>query len=250
MRKRVKHLLLWTLPFIVVIAGASFIVFSPLFQIEEITIVGNNKVSDEELIRVLPFVKGNRLPLIHCDYAEKILLGDKRIGWAEVHRRYPNRVDVVIEEMAPVLLLSAGKIWGINESGRLLPIESSYEMPNIPFLSGIGEEVSIEPYKKISSVRLSSGLEFWKVANETSPQMLDEISEIIVDTQKNIRVVLIDDGLVVDFGPNNFDRRIKRLESILKDLGVKRQAVECIDLRYSDQAIVRYDKTAQKQLVG
>jgi len=250
MRRRRKKVFLWLVPAVLIVAGTAYVLLSPSFQIDEITIAGNNTVADDEIERLLPFSSGDHILFIRGSDVKKILGSDERIAWVEIHRRLPNHVDIVIEEMTPVLLLSAGKIWGVSGTGRILPIESPYEIPNLPFLSGMGEELSIEPYRIIESAQLKRGIEFWRDIMEISPQSLDKISEIVVESDDNIRLILTGDGLIAEIGSGDYGQKIMRLEAVLKDISKTRVTVECIDLRYTDQAVVRLDKGARTQPTG
>ncbi len=229
--------------------GAIYVFISPSFRIEKINIAGNNRLTDEEILDIVPFARGDHILFLRAKLARKMLSADEKVAWVEIHRRLPDNVDIIIEELHPVLLLSSGRIWGLDETGRALPIDNPYEIPNLPFLSGIGGDAPPVPYEKIESEFVTRGLIFLGQVQEAAPQFIDKISEIIVQ-ENNIRVVLTGDGLVADIGGDDCSKRILRLKAIIDDLGNRRAEVRSIDLRYSDQAIVHFAKNNNRDLRG
>lgn len=233
-----------------VVGGGAYVFFSPTFFLSEITIAGNSRISDEEISRGLPFEIGDHILFLRKSSAKETLISDDRIARCEIHRRYPNKVDIVIEEMTPVMLISSGKIWGISDNGTALPIKSAYEIPNLPFLSLSATDASPEAYKTIESSSLNRGLEFWAEIQENCPQFLDAVSEIIVNGDDGISLVLSGTGTLAHLGDRDYARRILRLRAITSEIEKTGNKANYIDLRYTDQAIVRLDKRAQNQRPG
>lgn len=250
MRRKRRKTILLILVAVLILGAASYVMLSPTFLIEEITIAGNNRISDEEVSRMLPFNVGDHILFLRKKIAKELLINDERVAVCEIHRRYPNRVDVVIEEMTPVLLLSAGKIWGLSEKGTLLPIETPYEIPNLPFLSLLDQEISPVAFKRLDSKAVETGLNFWKEAQQSSPQFMDRISEIIVNKDSEIKLVISGAGTVAEIGSGDFKRRFVRLKSVLEEINKNGNNADYIDLRYNDQAIVRLDKNAKQKQSG
>lgn len=250
MRRRAKKRLLILLALLAVLGGGGYVFFSPTFFLSEINIAGNSRICDEEISRVLPFAEGDHILFLQKGSARKALIADDRIAKCEIHRRYPNQVDIVIEEMTPVLLLSSGKIWGVSERGTALPIKSAYEIPNLPFLSLSGTDPSPEAYRTIESSDLNRGLEFWAEIQEKYPQFLDAVSEIIVNGDDGISLILSGTGTLAHLGDGDYARRVLRLRAITSEIEKSGKKANYIDLRYTDQAIVRLDKRAQNQRPG
>lgn len=250
MRKRGAKRLVLILVSVAIFGGAAYVILSPTFEIREITIAGNSRINDEEVARILPFEVGDHILFLRKGTAKQILSTDGRIAVCEIHRRYPDKVDVVIEEMTPVLLLSSGKTWGLSEKGTVLPIKSPYEIPNLPFLSLFDADFSPEAYKKPDSRSLERGMAFWREIQKSSPQFLDKVSEIIVANDKEIRLVLSGNGVVANVGEGDFTRRVMRLQAVVEEMNRSDKKADYIDLRFSDQAVVRLDKSAKNKRSG
>ena len=242
---RFKYPILIGISFIVVIAAIAL--FTPLFDVRYIKVVGANHIGEREIILSLPFGIGDNILFIPARKTEKTILKDGRIASVAISRKLPNSVEIIIEEENPVLLLAHEGIWGISEKGKLLPFESPFQIPNLPILSGIGADAILVPYYVPASHRFILGMNYWREIKRTSPGFLDKISEIHICEDSSLQLILTSDGLVVDFGKEDIGKNIKRLEAILDDLGSDRILVQKIDLRYGNQAIVELlNKKKQK----
>jgi len=235
--RKIKYLF-WTLAVLFLTGSAVFVMLSPVFRIDKISIAGINRITRQDVLEKLPFAEGDHILFAGKKRAREILVADGRIADVEIHRRFPNEIDIFIGEEYPELLLSAGKVWGLTGEGKLLPIDNPFEIPSLPILSGIDKEAVLIPYRRPESEMLERGLDFWRQLKGTSPQFLDKVSEIHIDENDGIALVLTGDGLLAEFDCDDCRAEILRLVAVLEDLGAERSEVSIIDLRYSDQAVV------------
>ena len=224
---------------VLLIGAAAYIVFSPDMRVSRIAVTGNDRVGRDEIAELLPFSIGDHMLTIPMRKTKALLESDPRIAWADLRRKPSGLVEIFIGEHYPSLLLSADRIWGLTDSGLVLPFDESYDIPNLPVLSCFVPELAVAPFERVDSPLVETGLEFYRTVRDVSPQFLDRISEIHIEEDGEITVILTGDGLVVEFGDCNPELRLLRLASVLEDLGVDRADVSSIDLRYSDQAIVK-----------
>ena len=245
MRKAKKYIFIASA--IVFIAGtAAFVLFSPLFTVREINIIGAKAELERDIVALLPFNIGENIFFISAKDGANAIRKDGRIQFVEIHKKLPDRIDVIVEEEHPVLLIAHEKIWGLSESGKIIPIQNAYEIPNLPFISGIGEGTIFLEYKKPYAPRLALALAFWDTVKSVSPEFVDKISEVHVNEDSSIQMILAGDGIVVEFGRKDYQRKLLRLIVVLDDLKQKRSEVAGIDLRYSDQAVVQMSSQKNK----
>lgn len=250
MRKRYAKYALRSLPIVLFGGIVSFVILSSVFTIKIITVVGQHKVTEREILANLPIGYGDHMLFLSAKRAEACIASDPRIAHVDIRRRLPDKIDISIGEEHPALLLSADRISGLTESGKLLPIDNPYEIPNLPILSGIGAEKIIEPFTEPVSERFRVGIEFWREIKDKYPPFLDRISEIHVEENGDIQLILAGDGLTVEFGTIDCALGVPRLIAVLDEIGVERAGVSSIDLRYSDQAVVKSDRPEKLKPAG
>lgn len=249
MKKVLKRLLKIVLPGLLII-GAAFVALHEDFYISEIAIMGNDKVSNEEIIGMLPFGGGGHLLAIPSRRAERIISADPRIAWAEIQRRFGGKVVILVREEHPALLFVADRLWGLTESGMIIPFDEPFQIPNLIVLSCTNLEVAVSPYRAVEEPRIAAGLEFFRGIREKAPQFLDRISEIHVADNDEITAILTGDGLAVEFGRGDSGHKFMRLAAILDNMGANRSSAVKIDLRYSDQAVVQLVRGTKKKVWG
>ncbi len=248
MKKRIgKYFIVTALLFV---GAVVWVVLSPGMRVSSVFISGNDRVSREEIAEIMPFSTGDHMLFIPMRVTKELLKSDPRIAWADIRRKPKGLVEVSIGEEYPSLLLSADRIWGLTESGMVLPFYESYEIPNLIVLSCAGLDDAIAPYKRIDSGSIEDGIEFYKTIRDVSPRFLDRISEIHIKEDDEIIAILTGDGLKVEFGNNDPKQRLMRLASVLDHLGMDRADVSSIDLRYSDQAIVQRIRESGEKALG
>ncbi len=249
MKKALKRVLKIVLPGILIV-GAAFVALHEDFYISEITIMGNDKVTNEEILRMLPFGGGEHLFAIPLRSAERIISSDPRIAWTEIQRRFGGKVVILVREEHPALLFVADRLWGLTEKGIVIPFDEPFQIPNLIVLSCTNLEVAVSPYRAVEEPRVATGLEFFREIREKAPQFLDRISEIHVAENDEVTAILTGDGLAVEFGRGDSERKFMRLAAILDNMGANRASAVKIDLRYSDQAVVQLDHGTKKKVWG
>lgn len=116
----------------------------------------------------------------------------EKIEWvrkASVHRLWPNRVEVAIEERKPVFLVnlvserkgSPVRLRSVDESGRLLPASAVPELASLPLMAGVKESLGAE--ELAARVRLMHRV-IAELGAEGKP-----VSEIDVGDPDNIKLV-------------------------------------------------------------
>jgi len=229
----------------IVLGGLGFVALHENFYVSEITITGNDRAASAEIRSKLGFFEGEHILLIPKRHAERALEDDPRIAWAEVRRRFNGRVDVIVREEHPAMLLVADRIWGITDFGLAIPFEGPFQIPNLTVLTCENNDFAVSAYKMIDDAQIVAGLDFYNSIKCTSPQFIDRISEIHVAENREITMILSGDGLAVKFGSEPAELRILRLTAILDEMGAERADYSTIDLRYTDQAIIKLSQRAK-----
>lgn len=116
----------------------------------------------------------------------------RQIEWvrkASVHRLWPNRIAVAVEERKPIFLVSLTperkglpvRLRSVDETGRLLPANGVPELASLPLMSGVKESLGAE--ELAGRVRLMQ-----RVISDLGPEG-KPVSEIDVGDPDNIKLV-------------------------------------------------------------
>lgn len=127
------------------------ILVSPIFATTEIVVNGNEHFTTGEILEKISLSKGKNIFLFDKSGAEKVLMQESYIAKAEVQMRFPNTIEVTIQERkvrgyVPYM----GAYLYIDEEGRVLETNNVY-FEALPVVKGLrfegfvlGEVLSVE----------------------------------------------------------------------------------------------------------
>jgi cell division septal protein FtsQ len=155
---------------------------------------------------------------------------------AEVIRRLPNRVVILVEERRPFTLLHAGRLHWLDEEGHLLDEVSQAVVPTAPVVSGLSE-AELTSMRTDPSPRAREAIALIRALLRRGSALAGEISEI--DVSRNDGPVLYTvDGVEIRLGNDEWGERLARLERVLRQVVRDGEVVRAIDLRFRDQVVL------------
>ncbi len=207
--------------FIAVLVLVCAILFTPIFNITDITVTGNSVLTDKEIITASGIKKGSNLFLMNKDKAED---GVSSLGYVEkvdVKRKFFSRVEIEVKESVEVAYIAfSGSYVGLGTDGRILSITKSKDMrPKKAVISGF-EVKNDKKGKMIEGKNEKKTLiitELLTVLNDN--KVLTGTKKIDISDIKNIYVVLTSDTTVVLGDSYQLDYKLKCLDAVLKELG-------------------------------
>lgn len=231
-----------------------FVSHSPRFNLTQIDIEGNQKVSEEEILEKARMKLGTNIFRTDLGRIEDQIREDKRIKDVGVRRKLPNRVLIEVEEKKPALWMNLPDgLYGLSQDQEIIPLEEEDFDGDFPVvtdlasLSVLGErDKSAGLYQRWTNVKAKFALDFYETLLQEDSSFLEIISEISLCDKTNLVLYLIPRGTQVNMGKDNFKKKIKRVKTILQ-YEEKSEYLVCIDLRFKEQVVLR--KSAQG-LVG
>lgn len=160
----------------------------------------------------------------------------KRYLWLEnIHcvRKWPNSVQVKIRLREVKLLMMSGKgdFRPLLEDGSLLDVVNVKNLPDVPILQGA-------PFEKNLQQRVKA-LNLIKTIPDEGTFSLKNISEIRFDEKDGFWMTLIQDGIKVKFGHDNFNSRTQRVNQVLSYMEAHQMKARFIDADLSKKVVVR-----------
>ncbi len=122
---------------------------SPLFSVTSIEIDGSERASVGAVLEAENVYPGRPLILIRTGAVEAALLADPWVKEASVHRRFPDRVEIEVEERYEVAVVPATDGWKtVSDDGHIMrsvpapPVGLAVVGPGVAFAAPGGETVS------------------------------------------------------------------------------------------------------------
>ena len=203
----------------ILIGTLIYILLSPLFNIKDVTVTGNNKLSGEEIISLSEIrTEENIFKTSKNDIKNKIKT-NPYVENVKIRRKLPDKVEIiVVERVATYMLPFANSYVYINNQGYMLEITS--QKANLPIITGFStpEENLHEGERLLSEdlVKLGEVLQIIESANANGIQEL--ITKIDISNRQDYTIMLEKEKKLVHMGDvSNLSTKMSYINKIIQD---------------------------------
>ncbi|MBI5569247.1 MAG: FtsQ-type POTRA domain-containing protein [Desulfomonile tiedjei] len=220
-----------------------FFLHMPYFNLQQVEVTGNRRLSRAEVVEASETVAGINLLTVDLAAIAARLQRHPWIHSAAVYRKFPGSLIIEIEERTPRAILSAEKLYYVDDRAqfftRLLPGDSV----DYPLFTGISPEDLKSRGPEIQEL-IRRGLGMLDVMERDGRGMEPSaVAEIRLSLDEGLTLRTRDDRRVV-LGNDNFESKLQRYAR-LKGFLIRRgewQNARIINLDFKDRAVVRWDK--------
>lgn len=180
-RKAIFRTTKWLMLFVIIIGGIIYAILSPIFNIKQINVSGNSKISVDEIISLSGLnLEQNMFTYKMSDVKSKIK-ENAYIDTVKISRKIPDSIEIsVTERQASYAVEYANAYAYISSQGYILEISS--QKPNMPIITGIKtQSEDIQPGNRLNTDdlnRLGDVLKIMEAAS--SNRIADLITKINV----------------------------------------------------------------------
>ncbi|HOA35146.1 MAG TPA: FtsQ-type POTRA domain-containing protein [Bacillota bacterium] len=199
--------------------------------VEEISVTGNVRLSEAELIAHSGIKTGTSLLLLQSKRAEEKLAALPELSAVAVKRRFPSTVHIAVQErQVAASLLDQNRFWLLDREGVLFA-EQAHPAENLPVITGV-EEAEITVGKTLAHRKKSAALRIFLEALPRVPLL--EPAELNLSNPANL-VLYTGDGRKVLLGDSEkMIHKLTLLQAFLQESGTGRY----LDLRAGDRLVV------------
>ncbi|MEK6683140.1 MAG: FtsQ-type POTRA domain-containing protein [Nitrospirota bacterium] len=211
---------------------------SRFFELQEIRTRGLERLDEADVLERLRPASGEALFDLDLVSLQGTLLAEPWIKEVNLRREYPNRLSVQVIERYPVAVLAGRPVEAIvDETGAVIEAwPNGGEIPgswsSLPLIHGI-EAASLRDRDPAAVKRFSSAMAILRAAPAAAGQGLD----LDVGRRDDLRVQR--HGVWIRFGSEPFDEKWERFLSVESEITRRHEGVQEVDLRFSEQVIVR-----------
>jgi len=227
---------------VLVCAGALFLWLrsSDVFAVRAITVSATERVSEETIAAVTSGVFGQSLLRLSTAEVEKALLELPYVCFAEVHRRFPDTLEINVLEHEPVARVQTegGGVWLTSDDGRLLEGADASRFTDLPL---IVPETAFSPVageqapKEIIAALPIAGL----LADEGIGGRLPAVDRINVSAVGEV-ALSIEGGTQLRLGePARLEQKLMVVVEILEQCMTDGKALEYVDASIPERVAVK-----------
>jgi cell division septal protein FtsQ len=158
---------------------------------------------------------------------------------ASVRREYPRGLVFHVVEREPVALYPTPLLEAIDRDGRILPIDPTESVLDLPILS---PRRGNDPASNLTPVELRVLTREAARLNDVDPRFLRRISELSMDPKGDIVATVGSEELVFRFSASVSAERLQLGWDALADAMARRPETRAgvVDLRFAGQVVLRY----------
>lgn len=219
----VLRIIKWFILLGILIGLIVFFITSPVFNIKEVTVKGNEKINQEEIIYLSEIQVGDNIYHYSKTNIKQNIKTNPYIEEVQVYRILPDKIEIEVKERkASFMIQLDGSYAYINNQGYIL--EKSKENIYLPIITGFstetenmieGKQLNEDDLKKLQVV-----LNIMEVA--TSNQIAELITKIDIEDSNNYTLFLETESKTVYLGSDSdMNMKILYLKGLLqKEKGV------------------------------
>ena len=203
----------------ILIGTLIYILLSPLFNIKDVTVTGNNKLSKEEIISLSEIRTEENIFKTSKNDIKNRIKTNPYVENVKIRRKLPDKVEIiVVERVATYMLPFANSYVYINNQGYMLEITS--QKANLPIITGFStpEENLHEGERLLSEdlVKLGEVLQIIESANANGIQEL--ITKIDISNRQDYTIMLEKEKKLVHIGDvSNLSTKMSYINKIIQD---------------------------------
>ena len=218
-RRIVFRIVKWTSLCAILIGGGIYFLLSTLFNIKTITVTGNSKLTEEELISLSGIQLEENTFQVQTTKTQEKIKQNAYVDTVNISRKLPNEIVIEITERTPTFMLTLGNAYVyMNNQGYLL--EVAQNALELPIITGFQtKEEDIIPGNRLVAEdlqRLDQVLQIMKSAESNG--IKDLITEINVENKQDYVLELKKEKKTVHLGDtSNLSTKMLYVISILEE---------------------------------
>jgi cell division protein FtsQ len=201
-------------------------------ELARINIVGNSRVSNEQIIAAVNESKKSKPEFLIQNLVDEIKTQLPWVSQITITRSLPNTLNITIVEFAPFAIWqNDGRKYLIDKDGNIVPFEDQEEFRNMVTLSGKGANTHVRSLFNIFVI---------------DPKLSENVFSAtwVGDRRWDIR---FENGLLIKLPENNISEAWQRLIKI-DNMHGSLLGLKIIDLRIADKIYLEYNDSVIKEL--
>ncbi len=218
-RKTVFRVIKYLVLASILIGGGIYFLLSPFFNIKEIIVEGNEKISKEEIISLSGINLEENTFKVQNNEVRKSIKQNAYIDTVEIKRKLPDKIQINVKERVTTFMLTFANAYVyLNNQGYIL--EVSQTKLDVPIVTGfLTKEEDIHPGNRLCEEdlqRLEQALQITKSAE--SNDILNLITSINIEDKQDYILELKSEKKTVHMGDNsNLSTKMLYIISILEE---------------------------------
>lgn len=209
-------------------------------KVDKIQMEGLQRVKPDEVRLYLAEVKGQPMMDVHANELEKRLVAHPWVKWAKVERSFPSTLKVRLVEHKPKAILSAKKLYLLDEQGLPFKALEPEDEIDLPIITGI-DEVSAQVDRELVQSKIELAFKAQTAFEKIDNQLLGNLNEVQIEPVVGVSL-RTSQGIEAIIGHKLFEGKMQKLKELVEHISEQDRFSSTFlltDDRVSDRVTVR-----------
>ena len=224
--------------FYVIFSSYRFITHSPRFNINEINLVGHQRLSNEELSPWIGSIIGKNIFQLELDGISKRLVEHPWIQSASARRVFPQGIYVEIKERTPFAKIQMEQVYLMDNYGVLLgsDLRGANKLPTITGIKMKNPKIG----SNVADEEIIRGLKMMHSLNQLSMFEKNPIDNVHISSRYRITFSTHTQDIKVHMRPGIAQGSFKNLVLALGAIEKNEKDLSYIDLSFKNRVVVKH----------
>jgi cell division protein FtsQ len=227
--------------------GVVLLARTPVLQVARITVRGNERLSDADVLAALNGLRGESLLWTDLEEWRRRLLASPWVADAAIRRTLPSTVEVFVRERQPIGIARMGNdMYLVDESGVIVDrYGPQYADLDLPIIDGLPrpssrDTAATDEARASLAARVITAL-------RSRPEVARQLSQVDVTDANNASVLLSGDSALIQLGDDQFLQRLQEYLELAPALRERVPDIDSVDVRFDSRIYVRPARTTANE---
>lgn len=219
----------------VLIAAVTFL-YSPAFDVREVTVLGNAYFSAQEVQELAEIPRDKNMLLINSSGVAARILRAPRMESASVRKRYLSKMEIVVVERKTVAYLPFGGFFmDLSKDGLVIGVSEAVTDRNVPIVTGTVPSFVLLGETAMPADSIGAAC---KVGEMLAVRNVPNISEVNVKDTSDIVIITNEGSRLMLGAADGIEERLDMAVDILAGARSRKQAFKYIDVRVTERPVL------------
>ena len=228
-----------------VLSSYRFITQSPRFNVNEMNLVGQKRLSNEELNSWIGPIIGKNIFQLELDKISQRLVEHAWVQSASARRVFPQGISVELKERTPFAKVQLDQVYVMDNYGVLLGTEVG-DANKLPTITGIKAK-NFKLGSNVANEEIIRGLKMMHSLNQLAMFENNQIDNVHINSRSRITFSTHNRDTKIHMRPEIAREGFKNLVLALDAIEKKGQDLSYIDLSFKNKIVVKHRKEVKRE---
>ena len=228
-----------------VLSSYRFITQSPRFNVNEMNLVGQKRLSNEELNSWIGPIIGENIFQLELDKISQRLVEHAWVQSASARRVFPQGISVELKERTPFAKVQLDQVYVMDNYGVLLGTEVG-DANKLPTITGIKAK-NFKLGSNVANEEIIRGLKMMHSLNQLAMFENNQIDNVHINSRSRITFSTHNRDTKIHMRPEIAREGFKNLVLALDAIEKKGQGLSYIDLSFKTKIVVKHRKEVKRE---